>query len=122
MVFGFGESKEARDQVYDGQPHEGHTSHELIGSAAGFEAVRLWEKKQREEGKPVEHSTAKELIAAAAGFEVDKLIETKGLDFVDREKAKHQAKRQAEELYNQQYGEREQFHPDHEGPREFQGY
>lgn len=105
------ESKSARDEVYDGQPHESKMSHELLGSAAAFEGMRLWEQNQRKEGKPVEHGLAKEMLAAAAGFEVDKLVETKGLDFVDREKAKHHAKKQAEELYEQQYGGKDQFHP-----------
>ncbi|ROV91116.1 hypothetical protein VSDG_07847 [Cytospora chrysosperma] len=121
-MFGFGEGKDARDEVYDGEGHESKMSHELIGSAAAFEGMRLWEKKQRESGEPVEHGLAKEMIAAAAGFEVDKLVETKGLDFVDREKAKHQAKKQAEQLYDQQYGERDQFHPDYDQPNHFGGY
>lgn len=86
-------------------------SHELLGSAAAFEGMRLWEQNQRKDGKPVEHGLAKEMLAAAAGFEVDKLVETKGLDYVDREKAKSHAKKQAEELYDQQYGGKDQFHP-----------
>lgn len=47
-------------------------------------------------GKPVEHAFAKELLAGFAAAEVDKLAETKGEDFVDREKAKREAKRNAE--------------------------
>jgi len=38
-----------------------------------------------------------------AGAEADKLFESKGLDALDREKAKHQAKQQAEKLYDEQY-------------------
>ena len=52
-----------------------------------------------------------ELLAAAVGFEVDKLAETKGLDFVDRERAKHHAKKQAEQLYDEHYGGQEQYDP-----------
>ncbi len=37
---------------------------------------------------------AKEILAGIAGAEVDKLFETKGLDFLDREKAKHHARQQ----------------------------
>ena len=33
-------------------------SHELLGSAAAFEGMRLWEQNQRKEGKPVEHGRA----------------------------------------------------------------
>ena len=58
-----------------------------------------------ETGKQVSHGFAKELIAGFAGAEVDKLAETKGLDFLDREKAKHHTKRQAEHLYEEQYGQ-----------------
>lgn len=50
-------------------------------------------------------------MAGIAGGEVDKLFETKGLDFLDREKAKHQAKKQAEHLYDEQYGNQDQFDP-----------
>ena len=36
--------------------------------------------------------------------QVDRLAETKGLDFIDRERAKHQAKKEAVNMYEQQYG------------------
>lgn len=73
--------------------------------------MHLWEKRQRESGQPVEHGLAKELLAAAAGFEVDKLAETKGLDFIDRERAKHDARKQAEHMYDQQYGGMDRYDP-----------
>lgn len=57
------------------------------------------------------HSFAKEMIAGIAGAEVDKLFETKGLDYVDREKAKHHAKKQAEEMYDHQYGDSDEYDP-----------
>jgi hypothetical protein len=56
-----------------------------------------------DKGKPISHQFAKELLVGFAGAEVDKLAETKGMDFIDREKAKHQAKEQAEHLYDQHY-------------------
>ena len=46
-----------------------------------------------------------EILAAIAAAEVDKLAETKGLDWLDREKAKHMARHQADELARQRYGE-----------------
>ncbi|KAK3945154.1 hypothetical protein QBC46DRAFT_372915 [Diplogelasinospora grovesii] len=111
--FDFGEAKDARDQVYNtdqvGEEHKSKFSHELIGGAAAFEAMHLWEKEQRKEGKTVSHGFAKEAIAAIAGAEADKLIETKGMDFVDRERAKHHAKEQAKELYERQYGGQDQY-------------
>lgn len=41
---------------------------------------------------------ARELLAAFAAAEADKLIETKGLDFMDREEAKRQARQHAEQV------------------------
>jgi hypothetical protein len=61
-------------------------------------------------GKPVTHQFAKEMLAGIVGGEVDKLFETKGLDYIDREKAKHQARRNAEELYDSHY-KGEQYDP-----------
>ncbi|KAI1138693.1 hypothetical protein F5Y05DRAFT_47347 [Hypoxylon sp. FL0543] len=114
-MFGFDEAKSQRDEIYDGQPHESKLSHELVGGGAAFEAMKLFEDRQRKEGKPVNHAFAKELIAGIAGAEVDKLVETKGLDFVDREKAKRHAKEQAEHLYDSQYGQDEQYDPNTRG-------
>jgi hypothetical protein len=57
-------------------------------------------------GKPVSHQFAKELLVGFAGAEVDKLAETKGMDFIDREKAKHHAKENVENMYDQHYIER----------------
>lgn len=62
-----------------------------------------YEKHQEAEGKPQSHQLAKELLAGFAGAEVDKLFETKGLDFLDREKAKRHAQQEAEQAYDQQY-------------------
>ncbi|KAI2470244.1 hypothetical protein F4781DRAFT_180937 [Annulohypoxylon bovei var. microspora] len=110
-MFGFDDAKSQRDEIYDGQPHESKLSHELIGGGAAFEAMKLFEDRQRKEGKTVNHGFAKEVLAGIAGAEVDKLFETKGLDFIDREKAKHHAKKQAEHLYEQQYGGQDQYDP-----------
>jgi hypothetical protein len=63
------------------------------------------------------HGFAREALAALAGAEADRLFETKGLDFVDREEAKRHAKRQAEVLYDRQYGGREGYDPWY-GPHE----
>jgi hypothetical protein len=51
---------------------------------------------------------AKELLAGFAGAEVDRLAETKGADYIDREKAKRHAKQNAEQLYDQHYGGNDQ--------------
>jgi xenotropic and polytropic retrovirus receptor 1 len=54
-------------------------------------------------GKPVSHAFAKELVAGFAAAEVDKFAETKGEDWYDRERAKHEAKRNAERMYDEHY-------------------
>jgi hypothetical protein len=47
------------------------------------------------------HAKAKEVIAGLVGAFVDREVETKGLDFVDREKAKHHAQQRAERQLEQ---------------------
>jgi len=118
-MFGWDDSKDAHNQVYgDEEPREGKFSHELIAGAASFEAMKLFEDRQRKEGKPVSHQFAKELIAGFAGGEVDKLAETKGMDFVDRERAQHAAKKNAEEMYDQHYGDQDQYDPSQRQPHD----
>lgn len=105
MPFGWGDSQDAYDQV-NGDNFENHKSsfgHEALAGAASFGAMKLFEDHQRKEGKPVSHQFAKELLVGFAGAEVDKLVESKGLDFIDREKAKHHARENAEHLYDEHY-------------------
>lgn len=66
-------------------------------------------------GEEVSHSFAKEMIAGFAGAEVDKLAETKGEDFFDKEKAKYEAKKKSEQLYDQHYGDDENYNPKKKG-------
>lgn len=77
-------------------PHEAKLSHELIAGAAAFEAARLWEHHKEKNGEKPTHSHAKELIAGFAGAFVDRMVETKGLDFIDKQKAKKKAQERAE--------------------------
>lgn len=46
-----------------------------------------------------------------AGAEVDKVMETKGMDYLDKERVKRDAQRQAEQMYNEQYGDMDEFNP-----------
>ena len=46
----------------------------------------------------------KEMLAGFAAAEVDKLFETKGLDYLDREKAKQMAVHQSHKLAHDKYG------------------
>ncbi|RKU41340.1 hypothetical protein DL546_004408 [Coniochaeta pulveracea] len=121
-MFGFDDAKSARDELYDGQPHESKLSHEFVGGAAAFEAMHLFENQQREKGEAVNHGFAKEMLAAFAGAEVDKLIETKGLDAIDAEKAKRHARQQAEQLYDQQYGDMDMYDPNQRGAHDSLNY
>jgi hypothetical protein len=69
-------------------------------------------------GKPVSHQFAKELLAGFVGGEVDKLVETKGMDWVDSEKAKHEGRRRAEAMYDDHYGGQDQYDPNNSQPHE----
>ncbi|THH28954.1 hypothetical protein EUX98_g5240 [Antrodiella citrinella] len=93
---------QAYNQVNEA-PHKAALSHELIGGAAAYEAEKAWQHHLEKEGKPTSHEKAKELIAGFAGAFVDRIVETKGLDFVDKERAKHHAKQQAEEQLANEY-------------------
>ncbi|KAF8974918.1 hypothetical protein BGZ46_009590 [Entomortierella lignicola] len=84
------------------EEHKATWSHELIGGAAAFEAFKLYEDK-RNPNDP--HKLAKEALAGIVGTQLDKLFETKGLDFIDRQKAKHHAQQEADKLYAEKYGQ-----------------
>jgi len=88
------DSEEAQaHETVENAGHKAHLSHELIASAASFAAAKAYEKHVEKEGKPVNHKAAIELIAGLAGGFVDRVVETKGLDFVDKEKAKTRLRR-----------------------------
>ncbi|KAJ7048708.1 hypothetical protein C8F01DRAFT_1188605 [Mycena amicta] len=83
-------------------PHKAALSHELIAGAASYEAAKAYEKHCAENGKPDSHAKAKEIMAGFAGAFIDRMVETKGLDYVDKEKAKHQAHKKHEEVITEQ--------------------
>ncbi|KDE05291.1 hypothetical protein MVLG_04323 [Microbotryum lychnidis-dioicae p1A1 Lamole] len=97
MGFFGNNEQEAHNAVYGEQQHESSWTHELIAGAAAFEAEKAYERHVSQNGRPANHQLAKELLAGFAGAEADKLFETKGLNFLDREKAKRQAREQAEQ-------------------------
>ncbi|KAH9482661.1 hypothetical protein JR316_0004761 [Psilocybe cubensis] len=92
----------AYDEV-ERAPHKAQLSHELIAAAASYEAAKAYEKHVEENGKPESHAKAKELLAAFSGAFIDRVVETKGLDFVDKERAKHHAKEQLHEASQGDY-------------------
>ena len=126
------------NQVQNHDENEPKLSHELLAGGASFYAMHEFEEHQRKEGKltftftftfdalrsltcittgkVVNHEFAKELIAGFAGGEVDRLAETKGADYIDREKAKHEAKKRSHQLYDQHYGEDQDYNPERRGP------
>ncbi|CAL8468783.1 g8324 [Coccomyxa elongata] len=94
------------NEIYNSdQPqHEAKWSHEMLGGAAAFAAMREYEKHQEANGKPPSHQMAKELLAGIVGAEVDRLAETKGLDEMDRMRAKDHAQQEASCMYDNNYG------------------
>ncbi|QRV92358.1 phosphoglycerate mutase family protein [Ceratobasidium sp. AG-Ba] len=93
---------QAYDQVTN-RPHEAEWSHELIAGAASYEAAKAYEKHVAENGQPASHAKAKEILAGFIGAFVDREVETRGLDYIDREKAKHHARQQAEQALAEEY-------------------
>ncbi|KAK5071636.1 hypothetical protein LTR64_004585 [Lithohypha guttulata] len=110
-MFGWDESRDAHQQVYGDDDNQAKFSHELIGGAAAFEGMKLFEDRQRKEGKVVNHQFAKELLAGFAGAEADRLAETKGMDEYDRIEAKRHAERSAQNMYDQHYRDADQYDP-----------
>ncbi|KAF8984050.1 hypothetical protein BGZ46_008971 [Entomortierella lignicola] len=96
-MFGFGDDYE---DVYGGRKHHSSLTHEAIAGAASFAAMREYENRQGSGG----HKLTKELFAALAGAEADKLFETKGLDHLDRARAKRHAEENANRIYDEKYG------------------
>ncbi|KAG6816158.1 hypothetical protein H0H87_008292 [Tephrocybe sp. NHM501043] len=96
------EQAEAYNQVTNA-PHKAALSHELIAAAASYEAAKAYEDHVAANGKPDSHAKAKEIFAGFAGAFVDRIVETKGLDFVDKERAKHQAHEHAQDQLAEDY-------------------
>jgi len=93
------DDERAYEQVVSAETpeHKAKLSHELITAAAAYEAAKAYEQHCATNGKPDSHAKAKELMAAFSAAFVDRMVETKGLDQIDKEKAKHDAKKRAEE-------------------------
>ncbi|KAF9645352.1 hypothetical protein BDM02DRAFT_3189799 [Thelephora ganbajun] len=76
--------------------HGAELSHDLLSGAAAFAAADEYEEHVSRNGKPADHTLAKELLAGFTGAYIDKKFETRGLDYLDREKAKYEAKKRVE--------------------------
>ncbi|KAF8583575.1 hypothetical protein K439DRAFT_1348258 [Ramaria rubella] len=105
--FGHEEAQNQYQSIYHTeqiQPHhKASFTHEAIAGAAGFAAMKAYESHLRATGQQPSHMLMKEILAGIAAAEVDKLVETKGMDWVDRHKAKKLAAKQAHELADQRY-------------------
>ncbi|KAL9712364.1 hypothetical protein Ac2012v2_003601 [Leucoagaricus gongylophorus] len=84
------EQAQAYDEVQNA-PHEAKLSHELIAAAASYEAAKSYNEHCEREGQPQSHEKAKEIFAGFAGAFADRMIETKGMDWIDREKVQWDA-------------------------------
>ncbi|KAK6815906.1 Protein of unknown function DUF3759 [Aspergillus parasiticus SU-1] len=84
-------------------PHETEWSDELIGDAAAYQAANKYEEHVAANGKPASQAQAKEILRALAGASVDRIVETKGLDFIDTQKAKYLANKQTVEIIADDY-------------------
>ncbi|KAN0127406.1 Protein of unknown function (DUF3759) domain containing protein [Lactarius tabidus] len=101
----FGDDHDAAQNHKDYNNTENHkasTIHELLGGAAAFEAAKAYEDHCAKNGKPVSHAKAKELMAGFAGAFVEREFETKGLDFLDKEKAKREARKHCDEVVTEE--------------------
>ncbi|MCJ1288220.1 hypothetical protein MMC26_007575 [Xylographa opegraphella] len=97
---------QASQQMQNAGPdNQASFTHELIAGAASYEAAKAYEKHCAANGDPGSHQEAKEIAAAFSGAFIDREAETRGLDFIDREKAK----RMAEEQNNQAIDQSGQF-------------
>ncbi|KAL0062353.1 hypothetical protein AAF712_010764 [Marasmius tenuissimus] len=84
-------------------PHQAQLSHELIAAAASYEAAKAYEDHVAKNGPPDSHAKAKEIFAGLAGGFIDRIVETKGLDYVDTQRVKHQAHEHVEEQLKEEY-------------------
>ncbi|KAF9780161.1 hypothetical protein BJ322DRAFT_1084922 [Thelephora terrestris] len=80
--------------------HKSEVSHELLSGAAAFAAAHEYEKYCERNGKPQSHAKAKELLAGFSAAFIDHEVESRGLDFIDKQKAKHEAEKRAKERYD----------------------
>ena len=71
-------------------------------------------------GKVVKHALAKEILAGFAAGEVDKLAETHGMNEYDKFEARHKAKKNAEQMYDDHYGREADYDPNNNAPSDFQ--
>ncbi|KAH9002793.1 hypothetical protein EDB86DRAFT_3073928 [Lactarius hatsudake] len=83
--------------------HEAKLSHELISGAAAFEPKHIMIIARGTANHPPIPKPKKYWVAGLSGVAVDRLVETKGLNFIDKQKAKRRAEQHAEEKLAGEY-------------------
>ncbi|KAI8994868.1 hypothetical protein BDB01DRAFT_774382 [Pilobolus umbonatus] len=71
------ELEEANKKVY--KEKKTGASYELIAGAVAYQAVQMWEKKQRESGQDVKFGIARKLVASLAAAELSKVLKDRGI-------------------------------------------
>ncbi|KAF8549081.1 hypothetical protein OG21DRAFT_1606605 [Imleria badia] len=84
--------------------HKASMTHELLSGGVAYEAAKAYENHCQENGHPVDHATAKAVLAGFTGAAADRLVETKGLDYLDREQASQQAQQRLSGSLGNRYG------------------
>ncbi|KAG0188726.1 hypothetical protein DFQ28_004425 [Apophysomyces sp. BC1034] len=96
----FGSQHEEVNNAEEG--HKAKLSHELIAGAAAYEAAKAYQEHCEKEGQPQSHAKAKQLLAAFGAAAIDRLIETKGLDHLDKIRAKKHNEEVLGDYYDKQ--------------------
>ncbi|KAJ5887898.1 hypothetical protein N7495_007939 [Penicillium taxi] len=76
--------------------HNAKWTFELLGGAAAYEAIQAYEDHEAREGKIEDRVKAKEFIATAISAYIAREVESKGIDYVDLNKAKYHAQRRCD--------------------------
>jgi hypothetical protein len=103
-LFDFLGARDAYDDVYGGRRPRHEVTHEMLAGAAGFEAMRMYERHREREGISERHELGKELLAGFAAAEIDKHFEQDRYRHLDRHEARRMAREQAEHLWRERYG------------------
>jgi hypothetical protein len=92
-------------QAYDKYQDGSNITHDLLVKAAAFETSNKLQEHEEKHGKPQSYALAKGVASDFVGEVVDREIENKGLDFIDGEQAKQDAKKEVDEALVKEYKE-----------------
>lgn len=95
--------------------------HDALAGCAAFTAMHYWEGNQHRHGMAVSHSFAKGVIAAYAAGEADKVVDLQfgnSGDRIDSDEMQQSTQRKAEQLYDLQYGQNDNYDLNNTRPAE----